>query len=381
MSAQARTELLLLVVLAPLAWTDLRAAPLTRIFATDASLTGAGVCQAEFSAAATLELLRHADRVGFHTKLDTSLRGFLDEWGVRDPSAHFIKNEIFGMTPSRPLAEGILWDVVEVFKGMGNWSWAHQQLGLTAHEGFDKEAQGAAGDLLGPSLFSSLVGLILRRVVRCWHFAPPCKLFGVLRRPRVRSHDEPFGFDSGDQETFESWQLAFRCAILLFLVDWCSQLGSLEQPSGAVMKYLQIFCRLLSRFAWTKFPFCNFGVPFLRLCNWLSNNPRLRNMEARCTCGRKDKHMRAKGTFTRSRLEEFAARCSRPLDELYGVTPKPGSWCSTFAGAYPRPVALQIAKHNVECLETREDDPVLRTGSNPQNGSWTSFVRRMFRLS
>ena len=65
LSHEARQELLLLVLSGPFMVTDLRAEPLERIYATDASGFAAGACQSRISKAACLELIRHADHRGF----------------------------------------------------------------------------------------------------------------------------------------------------------------------------------------------------------------------------------------------------------------------------------------------------------------------------
>ena len=56
--------------------TDLRAKPLSKLFCSDASPFGAGVCQSRIGAEATLELLRHADHKGFHTNLPPDPQGW-----------------------------------------------------------------------------------------------------------------------------------------------------------------------------------------------------------------------------------------------------------------------------------------------------------------
>ena len=68
-------ELLLLCIWAPHMYTNLRAQPAERLFCSDASLEGAGVCQAPISREATMDLARLAEQKGFYTRVDTSTLG------------------------------------------------------------------------------------------------------------------------------------------------------------------------------------------------------------------------------------------------------------------------------------------------------------------
>ena len=118
------------------------------------------------------------------------------------------------------LHEGLLYDVVELFAGSGNWTQAHKEQGLSAHPGVD--IQGARlryMDMADPAVFHELVALALRRVVREWHAGPPCLTFGTLRRPRLRSKACPAGFNPADQVTALHNSLARRTAFLFCLVS------------------------------------------------------------------------------------------------------------------------------------------------------------------
>ena len=134
---------------------------------------------------------------GWTAKLEPSLSRFLSDQGpapnLRDPRAVELDAALEGsdQVPA-PLSEGIIWDVLEVFKGSGSWTAAHVRAGLRAHPGFDVQ-DGPAGDLAGPTLVGLLVSLVLRRVVLIWHFGIPCAPWGTLRRPRQRSQFHPVG--------------------------------------------------------------------------------------------------------------------------------------------------------------------------------------------
>ena len=83
-----------------------------------------------------------------------------------------------------------------------------------------------------------LVSLVLRRAVLIWQFGLPCLTFGTLRRPRLRSKSQPFGFDPHDETTREHNVMAIRTAFLCWLIVWLGLYVSNEQPGSSVMDRL-----------------------------------------------------------------------------------------------------------------------------------------------
>jgi hypothetical protein len=264
LSAAARSELLYLILLAPVIVTDLRAEPLERLFATDASPWAAGIVSTGLSSAAILELSRVADHRGFYTRIDSAVGSYLSEVGARSSETQALLNEMLSIP--RPLSEGVLWDVCEVFKGEGHFSKMREERGLRVHPGFEILIDPELGDIMLDSTAWAIMGLILRRVVLVWLFAPPCITFGTLRRPRLRSKEQPGGFDPNCPITRRGNRFAFRAAIFMNLIGFCNQYAYAEQPRGSVMYKLWIFLQLLqhpaSRFDIYNFPFCGHGSPF-----------------------------------------------------------------------------------------------------------------------
>lgn len=130
---------------------------------------------------------------------------------------------------------------MELFRGEGSLSEAHRALGLRVHPGFEVK-DGSHGDLLLDSTMQAAIGLITRRVVRAVHVAPVCTSFGTLRRPRVRSKMQPFGFDFTEAATALGNHFAVRAAFILFLCLAYDIIGTGEQPRGSVMFRLVSFC-------------------------------------------------------------------------------------------------------------------------------------------
>lgn len=276
LSTGAKQELLLLTLWAPFAYTNLRSSPLSQIFCSDASLAGCGVCSAAVSTSTTLELCRISEQKGFYTRIDSSTLGCYD--AVQDGGIS-LESKI-----PPPLQEGFLWD--------GHLSQGHREAGLSVHPGFDISG-GEVGDVLAASTFLSIIGLICRRVVRVWHVAPVCTTFGTLRRPRLRSKLEPFGFNPCEPATSLGNRFAIRGGFILFLCHFYGLICSIEQPRGSVMYRLDIYQMILQfGFFSVTFPFCSWGTPFQKLSWWLGNNPFLCKLRSSCSCGQKRAHFR-----------------------------------------------------------------------------------------
>lgn len=348
-STGSKQELLLLALWAPFAYTNLRSTPLSQIFCSDASLAGCGVCSASVSPSTTLELCRISEQKGFYTKIDSSTLGSYDavhEGGIALESR---------IPP--PLQEGFLWDFAEVFRGSGHLSQGHRDIGLTVLPGFDI-ADGDTGDVLAASTFLTIVGLICRRVIRAWHVAPVCTTFGTLRRPRLRSELEPFGFDPSEPATSLGNRFAMRGGFILCLCHLYGLICSIEQPRGSVMYRMDIYQMILKfGFYSVVFPFCSWGTPFQKLSWWLGNNPFLNKLKSRCSCGQHGSHFRVQGTFDRRRLRQFLSLCKPDAYAVFDRIPQLGEHVAKFSGAYPKPLCLFIAKQNqLRILQSDDSD-------------------------
>ena len=342
LSVGARQELILVAMWAPFAFSNLRAQPLDQIFCTDASLHGAGVCAASFSRSATLEVARVAEQKGFYTRVDNSALGRYN--AVHDENILDPPNIPKGLT------EGFLWDFCEVFRGTGHLSAAHRAAGLVVHKGFEIR-DGPHGNILLPATFLAIVGLIARRVVRCWHVAPVCTTFGTLRRPRLRSKLIPFGFNPDDGPTSEGNQFAMRGGFVLFLCLYYDLWVSCEQPGGSVMYRLDIFQRLLQHgFYSVRFPFCSYGTPFQKMSWWLSNNSLFTQLESKCHCGKAGRHFRVQGSFDHNRLRSFRRLCIPSVKEVFGKEPFLGEHVAHFSAGYPLPLCKVVAKMNLQMI-------------------------------
>ena len=155
LSRDTINELLAISVLGPLLSTDIRASYCPHVFCMDASPDGAGICQAATSSAVVRELWRHSEQRGFYTKLQNDAGALLEGLGIPSEPEFgaqptFVHRDLFPLRPS--LAEGVLFDCIELFSAGPNWSRAHSSAGLSVHPA-----------VCGPGSVSQLFSVILRR--------------------------------------------------------------------------------------------------------------------------------------------------------------------------------------------------------------------------
>ena len=305
LSRQSRNELQLLSIFGAVCQADLRAKYSPKIFTTDASPSGGAVCAAVVGSEVTRELWRHSEQRGFYTRLQSPVSSYLSEKGIESSSNDqlFIppgspEAEMFAQVPAS-LKKGILFDCVEIFCGSGNWSAAHHRLGLSTHDGFDCDGSRLrVSDLSKPAVVHELLALAYRQVVREWHSGLPCVSFGTLRRPQVRSNQQPFGFNPKD--SFTAWHnmLAHRNCFILTVAVLMGQFISIEQPGSSRLFRLHCYKVLIQLGCIiSHFDFCTFGSAFRKHSKWLHNKPWLIKLESRCSCT--SDHFIIQGNFKR----------------------------------------------------------------------------------
>ena len=349
LSRETRNELLALSCLGPVCMSDLRVGYAPFIFCTDASPDGAGICQSPECESVVQELWRHSELRGYYTQLLTPAASVLSSLGESFeepiPSIQPSDREDVILKIPCSLSEGILFDCIELFRGEGNWSLAHEAVGFRVHDGFDVDGRRMQfGDLLDDSTFHQAASLAARGVISDWHAGTPCKTYGTLRRPRLRSKQQPAGFDMWDPLTREHTLLALRTAFLMNLVMLAGGFFSVEQPGSSVMFYLDVFQRMVFRGCIiTHLYFCAYGSPFKKPSKWLHNKPWMLGLEQSCRCSSSADHFVIEGTFTHASVADFAARCRPSPDEVYGRWPKAGEHVSAFSAAYPKLLCARIA--------------------------------------
>eukprot|EP00435_Cladocopium_sp_Y103_P069666 s198_g33.t1 len=353
LSRQARCELQLLATLGPVAQSDLRAKHASRLYCTDASPAGGAVCYAEVGSEVTKEFWRHTEQRGFYTKLLNPASAALVEHGIDEDTSKLLAPPPLGPIDSPgasynippPLAEGILFECCEIFKGVGSWTLAHSDAGLSSHDGFDYDGHCLrVSDLSSQRVMQELLALAARRVVREWHAGVPCLSYGTFRRPQVRSNEFPFGFNPDDPFTKYHNQLAQRACFVLTVALMLGAYISIEQPRNSRLFRLHCYRTLLHLgCVISHFAFCSYGSAFHKPSKWLHNKPWLISLESSCNCGRKGSHFKIEGSFTKDSVMLFDAQCTPSAKAVYGVEPKPGQHVAAFSATYPVPLVRCMA--------------------------------------
>ena len=350
LSSRARNELQMVASLGSLAQADLRVKHSSRIYCTDASPSGGAVIWAPVTPAVTAEFWRHSEQRGFHTRLESPVAQILSEHGLdSESSKHWVpKHEEVISAPTdipRTLSEGIIYDCIEIFRGVGNWSLQHAAQHLRVHPGIENSGRTVrVADMASRAVFHELSSLALRRVIRDWHCGTPCLSFGTLRRPQVRSKQFPAGFDMNDPFTAYHNMLARRSAFILILALMSGAFVSVEQPSSSRMFLLHCFKVMLTLgCVISHFSFCNYGTAFRKSSKWLHNKPWLIELEGPCTCPNQGKHFIIQGSFTRETLPVFNAMCRPNAEAVFGRQPHLGESVASFSGSYPQRLMTRMA--------------------------------------
>jgi len=357
LSDHARHELMSLCLLGTCAQADLRVSVAPKIFALDASPWAGGIVVADSSATAVAELWRHSEQKGFHTNLLSPAAAALKGLGLdphqevlycdEDKPENFPPESVVKLPVS--LQEGTLYDCVELFRGSGNWSSCHAQHGLFVHHGFESSGRRLFfKDLSDNATFHELISLALRRVVREWHAGPPCLTFGTLRTPRLRSKEQPSGFNPSDPLTALHNSLARRTAMLGCIVVLSGAYFSCEQSGSSVMFRMHCF-RVLVMLGCvvTRVASCSFGSAFNKPYQWLHNKGWLTKLEGVCQCKWKGRHFTVEGNFTKASIAKFNSRCQPDAVSVYGRMPQPGEAVSSFSAQYPLAMMNRMAQGSV----------------------------------
>ena len=364
LSNQAVCELQMLAVLSATTQSDLRAKYCDTIFCTDASPSGGAVIGAKVTSEMTREIWRHSEQRGFYTRLQSAVSEILHEKGF-EPEANILFTsespaqapDLISFSVPRPMAEGILYDCIELFRGAGNWSEAHLSRGFRVHDGVDISGRRLRFlDLSCKSVASELLAFALRGVCHDWHAGVPCPSFGTLRRPQVRSKEFPAGFNPEDHYTKHHNQLARRACFILTIAFLQGHFISIEQPGNSRLFLLHCYKTLVNLgCVISHFCFCAFGSAFQKASKWLHNKPWLIKLECSCSCKWKGKHLVVRGGFTKSLVEEFDARCSPNSKTVYGRKPSVGESVASFSATYPLKLVHSMASGLDAALRGRVD--------------------------
>lgn len=271
------TELVLLSVLAPLAVADVAADFCQDIFCTDASLEKGAILASPLDRSVMQVAWRCCRSKGGYSKLLSK------EQVVLSKSTDFEEVEpVLEQKVTRPLAYRFAF--IEIFAGAATVTQKVAALGFSVCNpidiSFDVEL-----NMKHVHVLEWLLHLIQNHYVESFMIEPPCTTFSVMRRPPLRSREQPFGFDPSDPQTEDGTILAHRSFEVFDSGLRYGVTGVLENPWSSKIKFLPAWeiliahagCQLI------RCDSCFYGSIHLKafafLCAWADIAP----ISGRCT--------------------------------------------------------------------------------------------------
>ena len=168
---------------------------------------------------------------------------------------------------------------------------------------------------------SWLTYLVKERRILGLFISPPCTTFSIMRRPRLRSREHPFGFQPYEPRTRTGTLLAMRGLQLMYVGARNDCCGIFEIPHAAYTKHLPAWKIVsgLPQSQEVRTDSCRFGSPHLKSFRFLGLRLDMRTLAQRCTCT--EKHLVVEGGFTKASATYTDRLASQIAKVLYeGIT-------------------------------------------------------------
>ena len=185
-------------------------------------------------------------------------------------------------------------DFLEVYAGTGNMTaaWAKQGFRVLP----PLSIQGS-WDLRDGNLFWSILSLIRGGRIRFLWWPPPCTTFSLAQAPRLRSLENPWGFNLLDQDTCKGNLDAAQSLLLALGQAEAGNGFAGEQPAYGYMRALEPWETLRRRGAFeVLLDWCRFGARFKKTTQLLVNVATLQKLGLRCH--HRSRHPPLKGALT-----------------------------------------------------------------------------------
>lgn len=285
-------ELVLVAVLLPLALSDLSAPFLPEIFATDSSKDKGAIVSCHVGQRVSEYLFKSCKSKGAYTRLELPQDEALRWANLSEPAGEVPHQS----SVDRPLA--FRFDFVEVFAGSGKVTQYASQLGLVCSPPIDLSAS-KEYNFEWDHLMRWLSHLITNQYICSFMIEPPCTTFSIMRRPALRTFEQPFGLNVLDEQTHTGNVLGHRGFQCLSLGIRWKVAGILETPFSSKLRYLPSW-EAIERSpcsSWCRTDSCRFGSPHLKSFRFLGVHIDLDPLRVRCQC--KGKHLQVQGKYTK----------------------------------------------------------------------------------
>ena len=141
--------------------------------------------------------------------------------------------------------------------------------------------------------------LITEKKLLAVFLGPPCTTFSIMRRPRLRSRQQPYGFDTKDNGTILGNTLALRSMQTLHVAAQNDTAGIIETPHSSYMKCLPPWQALKAHdeVDEVRCDSCRFGSPHRKSFRFLGLRVDLSPLSLKCVC--EEKHVQVQGSYTK----------------------------------------------------------------------------------
>ena len=156
-------------------------------------------------------------------------------------------------------------------------------------------------DMRSTYLLNWVIFLIVERKVWGLFLSPPCTTFSIMRRPRLRSREEPLGFCPGEEKTALGNALACRAQQILRVAAVNDAVGIAETPFSAYMKHLPAWKannRHTNLFHEIRCDSCRFGSVHRTSFRLLGLRLDMEPLALSCQCNKK--HVKVEGSLTKA---------------------------------------------------------------------------------
>ena len=187
----------------------------------------------------------------------------------------------------RPLA--FRFDFIEVFSGASGITRLVESWGFSVGPCIDL-SESEEYDLRYLHVVSWLTHLCASEQIKGFMLEPPCTTFSIMRRPQLRSLEQPFGFDPTDDATALGTLLAQRSFQMMHIGLINEVSGILETTFSSRMRALPSYIALRDHEAsdMCRTDSCCFGSIHMKPFRFLSVHAPLCRLARRCKC--KQKH-------------------------------------------------------------------------------------------
>ena len=298
LSRKVANELVLVSVLMPLIASEINAPWLDTVFCTDASNEKGAYCKAKVPEQLSEVVWKTTKSKGGYSRLlspvETALRrvGQLEE----EVGGNFEEARTPTEVP-RPLA--FVFDFIEVFAGAAKVTHFMRLRGFVCCQPIDL-SNSSEHDLSDVRVMEWIAYLITNRRVKAFMVEPPCTTFSIMRRPALRSADEPYGFFPHEEKTHVGNVLSLRGLQMMHLGRWYEVPGIMECPYSSLVKRMPPYKTFLSHdeASCTRCDSCRYGSIHLKSFAFLGVHIDPCLISLRCQC--RKRHVMVQGTYTKA---------------------------------------------------------------------------------